>query len=262
MLFELVDRNLREAMKFFSRANEGGEVRHMPGIVLISSGINYGVFNSALITEPVYDAAGFEQRLLAARVFFDARGVRWSFWACDDLLESGVRRKAKAICARYRLRLLTEPPGMFAERLRPPKRPGPEMAIRAVANAETRAAFCNVASATFELPMEVASQVYTEPRAWESSFHGYVAYVGGLAVATAASVVDSGIAGIYSVGTLPEFRGRGIASALVRRALLDARELFGVEATVLQATKGGFHLYQELGYRTVTRFSVYLSDAA
>ncbi len=262
MLFEVVDRNLREAMKFFCRANEAGEARQMPGVLLISSGINYGVFNSALITEPVPDAAEFEQRLLTAKVFFGARGFRWSLWTCEDLLDRAVRRKAKGICDRFGLRMLTEPPGMFAERLSAPNRERPEITVRAVKDAETRTAFCKIAASTFELPLAIATQIYTQPGVWESTFHGFVGYVGTTPVTSVATVVNDGIAGVYSVATLPEFRCRGYAEVVMRYALGEARRTFGVEATVLQATRSGMRLYQKLGYRTVTRYNVYLRDQA
>lgn len=260
MLFEAVDRNLREAMKFFHRANEAGEVRQLPGILLISSGINYGVFNSALITEPVPDVASFEQRLLAAQVFFGARGLRWSLWACEDLLARPVRRREENICARFGLRQLTEPPGMFAEALTAPDRNGPEIEIRAVKDAATRMAFCQIAATTFDLPLPIAAEVYTQPGVWESTFHGFVGYVGETAVTTAATVVDGGIAGVYSVATLAGWRRRGYAEAAVRHALDEAQREFGVQATVLQSTRFGVRLYQRMGYRTVTRFHVYLRE--
>ncbi|MCX6624945.1 MAG: GNAT family N-acetyltransferase [Acidobacteria bacterium] len=257
-----MERNLREAMRFFCRANESGEARQMPGVLLISSGIDYGVFNSALITEPVPDLPALEQRLLTAQVFFRARGFRWSLWACDDLLDRSVRRKAKSVCERYGLRLLTEPPGMFAERLLPPARPAPAITVRPVNDIETRFAFCRIAASTFELPFAIATEIYTQPGVWESTFHGYLGYAGGTPVSTVATVVDNGIAGVYSVATLPEFRCRGYAETVMRHALNEARREFGVEATVLQSTRSGIRLYQSMGYRTVTRFGVYLGDRA
>ena len=260
MLFEVVDRNLREAMKFFCRANALGEARQMPGVLLVSSGINYGVFNSALITEPVESVAELEQRLLTAQVFFSARGFRWSLWVCEDMLAGPVRRKARSICERYGLRLLTEPPGMFAERIRPSVRPAPELTVKPVRDAETRAAFCQIASETFELPLGVAQEIYTQPAVWESTFRGYVGYAGATAVTTAATVVENGVAGVYSVATLGGYRCRGFAECVMRYALGEAHREFGVEATVLQATRQGVRLYQEMGYRTVTRFGIYLGE--
>ena len=50
------------------------------------------------------------------------------------------------------------------------------------------------------------------------------------------------------VATLERARGRGLATALMRQALLEARER-GMETTSLQATRMGAPIYARLGYR-------------
>ncbi len=57
-------------------------------------------------------------------------------------------------------------------------------------------------------------------------------------------------AGIHEVFTLPEYRGRGIASALVSRALDDGN-LQGCACATLQASEMGFPVYQKLGFEQV-----------
>ena len=54
--------------------------------------------------------------------------------------------------------------------------------------------------------------------------------------------------GVYMVATDPAARGRGLATALMRQALLEARER-GLQTTSLQATAMGAPLYARLGYR-------------
>lgn len=78
--------------------------------------------------------------------------------------------------------------------------------------------------------------------------HLYVARVDGRPAGCTGAVDVEGDAGIYWVGTLPEARGRGVASGLMRQALLDARER-GCETTSLQATAMGRPVYRRLGYR-------------
>ena len=51
----------------------------------------------------------------------------------------------------------------------------------------------------------------------------YLAYVDGQAAGTLHLLCDEGIAGIYAVATLKAHRGRGVATALLRRAIRDAR---------------------------------------
>jgi ribosomal protein S18 acetylase RimI-like enzyme len=65
--------------------------------------------------------------------------------------------------------------------------------------------------------------------------------------AVALSCEHDGDAGIYYVATLPDARGRGLARAVVKRALADARER-GCTSTTLQASDMGARLYESLGY--------------
>jgi GNAT superfamily N-acetyltransferase len=53
---------------------------------------------------------------------------------------------------------------------------------------------------------------------------------------------------IVYVATLPEARGRGLASRLMAHALHEARGR-GATTTSLQATKMGYPVYARLGYR-------------
>jgi ribosomal protein S18 acetylase RimI-like enzyme len=78
--------------------------------------------------------------------------------------------------------------------------------------------------------------------------HLYVARVDGRPAGCVGAVDVDGDAGIYWVGTLPEARGRGVATGLMRQALLDARER-GCTSTSLQATVMGRPVYRRLGYR-------------
>lgn len=59
-----------------------------------------------------------------------------------------------------------------------------------------------------------------------------------------------GECGIYLVATLPEAQGRGLAGALMRHALVEARER-GCTTTSLQATARGKPVYERLGFRDI-----------
>jgi len=77
---------------------------------------------------------------------------------------------------------------------------------------------------------------------------------------TTAAVVPGGKAlGVYNVATLPDHQHRGYAEVVMRAALEDARRRHGIERSILQSTPAGLRLYQRMGYRTVTRVSVYAS---
>ncbi len=78
--------------------------------------------------------------------------------------------------------------------------------------------------------------------------HVYEAHADGEHVAGLATTDFDGDCEIAFVATLPEARGQGLASALMRQAIWEARER-GCETTTLQSTKLGRPVYERLGYR-------------
>jgi GNAT superfamily N-acetyltransferase len=61
------------------------------------------------------------------------------------------------------------------------------------------------------------------------------------------------VSGVYGVGTRPEFRRRGVGTALSWAAVNAGRE-WGCDTVVLQATAAGLQVYKRMGFRTVVRY--------
>ncbi len=247
-------------MRFFGRARGNGEISEGDGVCLIYCGLNYAAFNAAVLSEPVGLRPGeLQHRVQLSANHYGSRRLRWTYWLCDDYLPPATRKEARGLFQRSGLSPLTEPPGLYADHLLPPKRLLPEVEVRRVADEATRRAFADITSVAFDIPGDICRNIYGMERAWAGSFEGYVGYAHGVPVATSAVVVSANVAGVYSVATLPQSRRRGYAEAVMRRMLLQVRERTGVEATILQATPVGMTLYEQMGYRKVTRFSVYIS---
>jgi len=257
----IVNDNLQEAMRFFGRAHPRAEVREYPGVSLVFCGLNYAAFNAAVMGGPA-PRSGIElrQRIEIPADHFEKQHLRWSYWFCTDLMAKPLVRQARSMLEGHGLGELTDAPGMIADALAAPARPLPQIEVRSVCDPATRSAFAHITSIAFEVPGIICRDVYGAERAWDNSFRGFVAYVDGMAVATTAIVVAAGVAGVYSVGTLPGYRGRGYAEALMRQALDRVRGETGVERTALQSTRTGYSLYTRMGYRAVTNFTVYITD--
>jgi GNAT superfamily N-acetyltransferase len=174
-----------------------------------------------------------------------------------DLLPSKLQRRAERMFEKNGLRLTVQLPGMCAERLLPPRRPLPQIEIRRVADEPTRMAFCDIGCTCFHVPLSWFREIFLQSRLWDGDFVGYVGYLDGEPVATAATVTAAGVVGVYNVATLPQHRRRGHGEAVMRYALEKARKESGCERTILQATEYGFPLYLSMGYRTVTSVEVY-----
>jgi ribosomal protein S18 acetylase RimI-like enzyme len=204
--------------------------------------------------------AEFERLVALARLHFKQRNLGWTFWLCDDLLPPGLQKQARPYFRDSGMSLIAQPPGMFAEELLPPRRRPASIDIRQVHDVATRMDFAHLSSVIFSLPFETSRRIYGAVELWQYPMSGWVGYVDGRAVSLVTVVLGAEALGVYSVGTLPEYQGRGYAETMIRHALREASELTGLRTTVLQSTVQGLSLYSRMGYRVVTKFGVYLNE--
>jgi GNAT superfamily N-acetyltransferase len=108
------------------------------------------------------------------------------------------------------------------------------------------AALASINEQAYGLPTGEFTQALTAFAA--DSVEVYLAYEHGQAAACVAAVDADRDCGIYAVATRPASRGRGLASALMRRALTDALRR-GCNTSSLQSSRSGFSVYERLGYR-------------
>ena len=258
--FQIVDTNLQTAMRFFGAATGGGESRGLDGALAIYSGLDYGVFNIAMLQgDPPAGIDTFNDRLAQCARYFAPRTLRWSFWLCEDSLDSSTRRRARSVLMDRDLRPISQAPGMLAESLAPPVRPLPKIECVPVADRAMRQTFGALTAVSFDIPMGIAKAVYEPERAWLGDYRGYVGLAAGKAVAIIAIVATPDALGVYSLSTLPECRRSGYGEALLRAAVALEQQRTGIRRVVLQSTDAGYSLYRRLGFHEVAKFSVYLT---
>jgi ribosomal protein S18 acetylase RimI-like enzyme len=256
--FQNVADNLRESFRVIAASRGAGELRELHGVSIASSGVTFQMFNAAFLSEPVASDAELTQRIMLPMVHFDARGLEWAYWVCEDLMPPATRRRSRAIFDKHGLRHSVDLPGMIAEQIRPPERPLPPIEIRRVNAGPERDAFCAIGSLCFHVPLTWFREVFDNDSVWER-FASYVGYVDGEPVSTTAVVLGGDAAGVYNVATIPGHQRRGYGEAVMRHAIAKAQREHGVTRTILQSTPAGLRLYERMGFRTVTRVAVYSS---
>ena len=85
----------------------------------------------------------------------------------------------------------------------------------------------------------------------------YLGRIKGTPVATSGLFLGGGVAGIHAVTTVPEFRGRGIGSAMTLAPLIDARR-DSYEIGVLFSSEMAVGIYRSLGFQEYGKGYIYL----
>jgi predicted acetyltransferase len=76
----------------------------------------------------------------------------------------------------------------------------------------------------------------------------FIGWLHDMPVASTSLLLHAGVAGIYGVTTIPEARKKGIATAMTKHALRQAREL-GYHVAVLSPSEMSLRIYQRLGFQ-------------
>ncbi len=103
---------------------------------------------------------------------------------------------------------------------------------------------------TFFMGPEIGRCAVRNEHFSDPSIRHYLAYVQSEVAACATILLHDGVAGVWNVGTLRNFRRQGVASALLIHALTAAIE-DGYPDSVLIASPMGRPLYEEMGYQLV-----------
>lgn len=88
----------------------------------------------------------------------------------------------------------------------------------------------------------------------------FIAWLDGRPVATSRLSMAGGAAGLYTVVTMPEARGRGIGRAMTLRAMHAGRDA-GMRIGTLQATDMGIRIYSGLGFEELFRYRMMVRPA-
>ncbi len=257
MTFENVADNLRESFRVIAASRRVGEVRELQGVSIASAAVAFQMFNAAFLSAPVSSPGELAQRILLPALYFNSHGLGWAYWVCEDFItEPRTRRRSRRIFEDYGLRHSVNLPGMVAEHILPPVKPSPPMVVKRVGDSASRDDFCAIGSVCFHVPPIWFQEVFDSAGVW-NGFAGYVGYAGNVPVSTTAIVMGGSAIGVYNVATLPKHQRRGYGETVMRYAVDEAQREHGVERAILQSTPAGLHLYERMGFRTVTQVSVY-----
>jgi GNAT superfamily N-acetyltransferase len=247
-LLDRAHENHYEAWRLLARAARDGAIEEGCGLLCTTEGVSLSFLNQAFITRPVRDPAALIAR---AERFYAARGFPWLLRAVAPPPPDLERAATAAGLVR------SEPlPGMVLAPLTGEARPAPRLEVRVVEDMASLRVFNEVSDAGFGMPPEVTEALTTPALLEPPDVAMYIGYVDGRPAATSMRVTSHRIAGVYTVATLEEFRGRGIGEAMTWRAALGGLAE-GCVAASLQASRMGFPIYARMGFRHVVDYATW-----
>ena len=87
-----------------------------------------------------------------------------------------------------------------------------------------------------------------------SIFANYLVTINEKPVSISSILYSSGIAGIFNVATIPDYRGKGIGTAVTLAPLMDAKKK-GYEIAWLESSEMGENCYKRIGFQEYCKFS-------
>lgn len=139
----------------------------------------------------------------------------------------------------------------------------PSFTIQKVSNAEMQRLWARIAGVGTGFPDVVTEAIVRVEATLDDpqykAQHRYIGFLDGTPVATSALVLDSGVAGIYAVATIPEARRKGIGWVMTVLPLLEAKQM-GYRIGILQASAMGYPLYQKIGFKDVCKYRLFLQS--
>jgi ribosomal protein S18 acetylase RimI-like enzyme len=196
-------------------------------IAVFPQGAERAVYNNAIL-EPGLGSTARIAAVDAMEAGYAAAGIaRYAAWTHES--DRGMRRELEQ--RGYSVAETTRAMGMTLARMRGP-RPRHDLAPGDWSE------YLRI----LELPGGLLTGV--DP----ADFHVVIARHDGAGAATGMTYDHDGDCGIYNVGTLERARRRGLATAVTRALLLDARAR-GCRTATLQATPAAERVYASVGFR-------------
>ena len=234
----------------------GGVSETVGGVLCWLSRSRVPLFNGAAITS----GAQINQETLDALFYYFRSRVphtKHSVLTLDDLTPGALRQMLH-----YGYKEYEDLPVMWLEMhsFSPSERQAPpELSIQTLTDLEMLVHFRDVLRRTFFMPRDEVELVMGDKALEAGNVRHYLGQLDGAPVATATLVLDGDVAGVWNVGTLPEWERKGIGGAMMRHILLDAEGL-GYKASMLLASPQGVPLYERLGYSTLDTMRVCVPD--
>lgn len=248
-----INQNFLHHSTYLPSLTEGMTVGQEAAFCYSDSGLSCDTFNIIYITD------GSKLQLKSLRKViqhYDQKGFAFCVW----INEENLSERVKGIFDAFALQAAGHEPGMSLALST--WQPAPVTGhIIPIHDADTLEIFARIISLNWE-PADLHVIEYYK-RVQDTLFQKQqsVAYYGSMVQDRIVSVIevfptDDEVAGLYSLCTLESYRGKGIATDLMKHCLNLLKQQ-GYQLATLQAADDGLGIYKKLGFTAQTRFYEY-----
>lgn len=222
----------------------GATLEKRGNLTWYNKGLSYGMYQYAVTDELVEDDVA-----AMLRSFGDA-----PFFFCTGSTDSDLMLQKKGLKSYGGL------VGMFYDLKQDLPQPATAVAfeMRAIANQGDYLAYAKVMADAAGADPSIGKQFFNDYQKYlNSPFVGLIAYVSDKPVGCVMLLkTEKPSAGIYYLWVLPEYRNKGIGSALSSRCLAIAKDL-GYEQVVIQCMTTSASLHERIGFQPVCQLGLY-----
>ncbi len=255
-----VEESRHEMVRNYGRSPVA-EVYECPQYTRVYTGVPEPFFNGMLYARLAPEDVN--STLDAALAYFGRKGTRWS-WVVGPATEPadiGARLEARGFSGAHAGIGMAADLQAADEGVPPPKR----LEIVLVSDREMLATFVATYVAAFGMSSAVRAPMtrleQSIPCGPAYPYRRFLGFLDGEPVGTTATILGERVAGVYHVGCVPAARRQGVGTAMVRRALAEARAE-GYHVATLHASQAGARIYSTLGFRPCTTLREYIPEAA
>jgi ribosomal protein S18 acetylase RimI-like enzyme len=254
-VLRLSDLNLAAYIREMTRWNASGEIFEQDDLLLTKGPGTSPVTSVAMSLYNRDDPAAIN-RFDRIRSFYRERKSSFSIH-----IRKHADAPLEAICLREKMIRISDAPGMMTDHPLKDITASEGIEIRHVINVDGVMDFAAVTTQSYRslgMPVQTGQQIFASPeRLLQPHNYLVVAYDQEQPVSAAMILFSHSIAGIYWVGTVEHYRGRGLAHTCVCQVTHEAFRR-GAPLVVLQASKFGEPLYKRMGFKEFTKYPWYM----
>lgn len=246
-----IESNHYAALREFAQGSES-ELLVNGEMMRVCSGVPYPLLN--FVARPRFDPRQAEQRISSIVDYFGQRKLPFLFYLHPSASPPDLAGRLE----RHGMERWGTQEGMALERLNPEVHINRSVEVEQARNVETLDKAVEVYAGAYHLPPTAASYMRSVlmTALYDPAVYVYLARLHGIPAGTVTLVLKAGVAGLYGLGTLPDYRGHLVGTSLMVRAIRDAIGL-GFRTAVLQAPPGSGRLYRRLGFEPYFRIEVF-----